>query len=170
MANSGGGMIVYGVVEEDKAATERIDESKCDEGYERTLRAVACSAIMPPVFNLGVCILVSPKGLRAVVVEVPGSVEVPHLVEHRKQRGFYGSPRRNDADTHWMTERELESMYRLRFEERRHSTETLDALHADASAGRDTAERVWLIGVAHPRIPQLRERLSEEAALVAERP
>ena len=163
MANSGGGVIVYGVDEVDKAATGRVDENKCDESYERTLRAVACSAIMPPVFNLGVRILGS-EGRRAVVVEVPASVEVPHLVRHCDSPHFYGAPRRNDADTIWMTERELESMYRTRFEERRHSTETLDALHADASAGRDTTERAWLIGVAHPRIPQLRERLTEGEA------
>ena len=74
MANSGGGVIVYGVDEVDKAATGRVDENKCDESYERTLRAVACSAIMPPVFNLGVRILGS-EGRRAVVVEVPASVE-----------------------------------------------------------------------------------------------
>lgn len=163
MANSGGGVIVYGVVEVDKAATGRVDESKFDEGYERTMRAVARSAIMPPVFNLGVRIL-GDEVPRAVVVEVPASVEVPHLVRHCDSPHFYGAPRRNDADTIWMTERELESMYRSRFEERRHSTETLDALHADASAGRDSAERAWLIGVAHPRIPQLRERLSEAEA------
>jgi hypothetical protein len=163
MANSGGGVIVYGVDEVDKAATGRVDENKCDESYERTLRAVACSAIMPPVFNLGVRIL-GNEGRRAVVVEVPASVEVPHLVRHCDSPHFYGAPRRNDADTIWMTERELESMYRLRFEERRHSTETLDALHADASAGRDTTERVWLISVAHPRLPQLRERLTEKDA------
>lgn len=163
MANSGGGVIVYGVDEVDKAATERVTEIKCDENYERTLRQVACNEIMPPVFNLGVRNL-GPPERRAVVVAVPSSVEVPHLVRHKKSRDYFGAPLRNDADTRWMTERELESMYRARFEERRHSTETLDALHADASAGRDTTERVWLIGVAHPRVPQLRERLTEKDA------
>lgn len=163
MANSGGGIIVYGVDESDKAATGRVDESKCDEGYERTMRALARSAIIPPVFHLEISKL-GDEEPRAVVVEVPASVEVPHLIRHSKSPHFYGAPRRNDADTVWMTERELESMYRSRFEERRHSTEALDALHTDAGAGRDTAERAWLIGVAHPRIPQLRVRLSEEEA------
>jgi hypothetical protein len=163
MANSGGGLIVYGVDEKDKAATKRVPEEKCDESYERTLRDVARSAIVPPVFNLGVCNL-GPSELRAVVVEVPASVEVPHLVRHDRSPHFFGAPRRNDADTIWMTERELESMYRARFDERRHATETLDALSADAAAGHDTETRAWLFGVAHPRLPQLRERLTLEDA------
>lgn len=52
MANSGGGMIVYGVTESGKAATGRFDVGPLDEHLERTLRAVAASKINPPVLNL----------------------------------------------------------------------------------------------------------------------
>lgn len=154
MANSGGGVIAYGVRESQKAATERVDAGICDETYERSLRRAAIVAIVPPVFHLTVDCLGS-EGNRAVVIEVPSSVETPHLIFRNE---YFGAPIRNDADTVWMKERELERLYRARFDERRHSAEALDALSVEASAGRDTTRRAWFIGVAHPRIPQIGDR------------
>jgi Putative DNA-binding domain len=51
MANSGGGMIVFGVKEIDKAANGRKDVGELDQAYERTLRSVAVSGIQPPVLR-----------------------------------------------------------------------------------------------------------------------
>jgi predicted HTH transcriptional regulator len=45
MANSGGGVIVFGVRESQKAATERVDVGEFDEAYERSLRSAAITAI-----------------------------------------------------------------------------------------------------------------------------
>ena len=160
MANSGGGVIVYGVREEQKAATSRVDVGELDEAYERSLRSAAITAISPPVFGLDVHRL-GAEGKRAVVVEVPASVDGPHLIYRNE---YFGAPVRNDSDTVWMRERQIEAMYRTRFDERRHATEALDALFAEASAGRDSDKRAWLIAVAHPRIPRLRERLSRDQA------
>jgi predicted HTH transcriptional regulator len=152
MANSGGGVIVYGVLESQKAATVRVDVGDVDEAHERSLRSVAVTAITPPVFRLAVHRL-DGSGKRAVVVEVPGSVDGPHPIYRNE---YFGAPVRNDSDTVWMKERQIEAMYRARFDERRHATEALDSLYTDASAGRDTGKRAWLIAVAHPRIPRLR--------------
>ncbi|MET8090797.1 ATP-binding protein [Micromonospora sp. NPDC005220] len=160
MANSGGGVIVFGVREEQKAATARADVGELDEAYERSLRSAAITAISPPVFGLVIHRLGS-EGKRAVVVEVPGSIDGPHLIYRNE---YFGAPARNDSDTVWMRERQIEAMYRARFDERRHATEALDALFAEASAGRDTGKRAWLIAVAHPRIPRLRERLNRDQA------
>ena len=68
MANSGGGVIVFGVRESQKAATERVDVGEFDEAYERSLRSAAITAISPPVFGLNVHRL-GTEGARAVVVE-----------------------------------------------------------------------------------------------------
>lgn len=160
MANSGGGVIVFGVTETQKVATGRVDAGEFDEAYERSLRSVAITAISPPVFGLNIHRLGS-EGNRAVVIEVPASVEGPHLI-YRNQ--FFGAPMRNDADTVWMKERQIEAMYRARFDERRHATEALDVLSTEASAGRDTDRRAWLIGVGHPRIPRFRDRLTRDEA------
>ena len=160
MANSGGGVIVFGVRESQKAATERVDVGEFDEAYERSLRSAAITAISPPVFGLNVHRL-GVEGNRAVVVEVPASIDGPHLIY---RNDYFGAPVRNDSDTVWMKERQIESMYRARFEERRHTTEALDSLYEEAAAGRNSGKRAWLIAVAHPRIPRFRERLTREDA------
>jgi hypothetical protein len=158
MANSGGGVIIYGVREVQKAATERIDVGALTEQYERTLRSAALTAISPPVFGLIVHRL-GAEGNRAVVIEVSASIDGPHLIYRNE---LFGAPVRNNADTAWMKERQIEVMYRARFNGRRNAIEELDALFSDASAGRDTDKRAWLIAVAHPRLPRFQERLSPE--------
>lgn len=160
MANSGGGIIVFGVRESQKAAIARVDVGELDEAYERSLRSVAISAITPPVFGVNVYRL-GNRGNRAVVVEVPPSIDGPHLIY---KNDYFAAPARNDSDTVWMKERQIEAMYRARFEERRHATEALDVLFDEAAAGRDSDKRAWLIGVAHPRIPRLRNRLTRVEA------
>ncbi|WCO67932.1 ATP-binding protein [Iamia majanohamensis] len=149
MANSGGGMIVYGVAEDQKAATGRTDVGDLDEGHERALRSAAVTAISPPIFGLHVHRLGAP-GSRVVAVVVPGSVDGPHLIYRGE---LFGAPVRNDADTVWMRERQIEAMYRARFDERRHATEALDHLYAEAVRGRDIESRAWFIAVGHPRLP-----------------
>ncbi|GAB3460966.1 hypothetical protein GCM10027570_46410 [Streptomonospora sediminis] len=51
MANSGGGVIVCGVSESQKAATERVDIGEFDEAYERSMRSAAMTAVSPSGFG-----------------------------------------------------------------------------------------------------------------------
>jgi Putative DNA-binding domain len=148
MANSGGGMIVFGIKEKDKAANGREDVGKLDQTYERTLRSVAVSGIQPPVFGLGIYEL-GAEGARVLAVVVPPSVDVPHLIY---KNDYFGAPIRNDADTAWMRERQIESLYRARLDERRAGATALRELYAENAVGRDTDDRAWFIGVARPRI------------------
>lgn len=161
MANSGGGIIVYGVAEVEKAATEVVGVAKLDESHERAFKSAAVTGISPPVFGLNIQQFTSSEGKFVVVVEVPASVDGPHLVYRGE---YFGAPVRNGADTVWMRERQVEAMYRARFEERRHAAEELDSLFAEASAGRETNTRAWLVAVAHPRIPRVHHRLSRRDA------
>lgn len=162
MANSGGGVIVYGVTESEKAATGRVDVGDLTETHQRTLQSSVITAVSPPIFGLAFHRL-SGGGKRAVIVVVPASVDVPHLVY---RNDYFGAPVRNDADTVWMRERQIEVMYRARFDERRRATEVLDSLYGDAVAGRDTGNVAWFVAVAHPRIPSL-SRLSRDDARAA---
>lgn len=159
MANSGGGMIVYGVEEDQKAATGRKDTGEFAENHERTYRKVAVTAITPPVFGLEVYRLGTDT--QAVAVIIPASVDGPHLIY---RNSYFGAPRRNNADTEWMQERESEAAYRARFDERRRSTEALDSLYVETAEGRDTDKRAWLIAVAHPRIPGVLARPTRDHA------
>lgn len=160
MANGGGGVIVYGVEETEKVAVRRVDVGDLTEIHERALRAAAVTAISPPVFGLKVERLGTEEP-RAVSVEIPASVDGPHLIYKNE---LFGAPIRNDADTVWMKERQVEAMYRARFDERRHAVEALDALYTEAAAGRDTEQRAWIIAVAHPRVPSLKVRLDRDGA------
>lgn len=160
MANTAGGLIVYGMRESQRAATGRVDIGEFDEAYERSLRSAAITAISPPVFGLVVHRL-GDEGRRAVVVEVPSSVDGPHLIYRNE---YFGAPVRNDSDTVWMKERQIEAMYRARFEERRHAAEALGNLYEEAAHGRDSSKRVWLIAVAHPRVLRYADRLTKDQA------
>lgn len=159
MANSGGGMIVYGVAENQKAATGRRHTGEFTENHERTYHKVAITAITPPIFGLQVQRLGTNP--HAVAVFVPASVDGPHLIYRNE---YFGAPRRNNADTEWMKEREIEAAYRARFDERRRSNDALNALYAETAAGRDTDHRAWLIAVAHPRVPDVLARPNHDEA------
>lgn len=160
MANSGGGLIVFGVEEDQKRGTRPTDAGEVSESYERTLRRVAVGGIHPPVFGLGVERL-GAEPTRALAVVVPASVDVPHLI----YRGdYFGAPIRNHADTEWMRERHLESLYRARLDERTRSQTALVNLYGEIADGRDSRSRAWLVAVARPRVPLIGRRMSHEQA------
>ncbi|WP_395690093.1 RNA-binding domain-containing protein [Nocardioides sp.] len=160
MANSGGGVIVYGVEEQQRVATERVDAGDFGENYERTLRKVASSSIQPPVLGLGVHQVGDPM-CRALVVVVPLSVDGPHLIW--KNDAFL-APYRNHADTEWMGERQLEAAYRARFDERRTAEHALVNLYDEISAGPASSDRAWMYGVARPRLTATYERMGRGEA------
>lgn len=162
MANNGGGLIVYGVNETQKAATDRVDVGDFDEGYERALRSAAITAISPPVIGLKIHRLGTEADQnRAVVVQIAASADGPHLIYRNE---LFGAPIRNDSDTVWMKERQIELMYRARFDERRHASDALDALFKDAASGRNTGDRAWFIAVAHPSVPKFLRRMDRDEA------
>lgn len=146
MANSGGGVIVYGVNEQQKRAIGRTDVGGLTENHERTLRAAAYGAITPPVF-IGVH-AVGTSGKRAVAVIVPASVDGPHLIFRDK---FFGAPLRNDADTEWMKERQIEAAYRVRLEERRRADKLLTQLYDETATNWNSDQRALVVAVARPR-------------------
>lgn len=147
MANSGGGLLVYGVTETDSRASGRQNVGVRDERYETALTSVALSAITPPIFGVKVYQLGQPD-LRAIVVVIPESDEVPHLVYRNE---YFGAPRRNGAATTWLREREVESMYRARFDARRYADTALAELSERALDGYRRGALTF-VAVARPSI------------------
>lgn len=156
MANIGGGVIVYGVDEAEKAATERKCVGDLSENHERTLRAAAATAVTPPLFNIRIHRLLGEK--KAVVVEIPPSLDAPHLIYRAHS---FGAPMRNDADTAWMQERTLAEFYRRRFEARREMHGALERLYATEAPASPTAQRAQLVAVAVPHFPDPVRRMTE---------
>jgi hypothetical protein len=99
------GVVVFGVTEEQKRATGRVNIRDTNEAYERTLRRVAVSGIQPPIFGLGIHKL-GDEGRQALALVIPASADIPHLIYRGE---YFGAPIRNDADTVWMRERHLEA-------------------------------------------------------------
>lgn len=149
MANSGGGMLVFGVIEEDAAASGRVDAGEIDENYLRTLRRVAYTGISPAVTGIDVFTL-GDEGARAVAVVIPDSVDAPHLV-YKDQ--YFGAPVRNNSDTEWMKERQIELAYRARFRENADTAARMRELYVECRQAYSTSRAAQIIAVAQPRHP-----------------
>lgn len=150
MANSGGGMLVYGVDEDERAATRRVHAGDVDEGYERTVRRVAYTAITPPVTGLSIHVL-GPEDRRVVAVVVPDSADAPHLVFRNQD---FSAPLRNHSDTEWMREREIEAAYRARFTALADATAVADETYDEYRRAFSATDTAVIIAVAQPRHAQ----------------
>ena len=162
MANSGGGLIVCGVEEEAHTgrAKARCGIDEVSDEDERAVRSAAVTAISPPVFGLRLTrIGVAPS--RALVIEVPASMETPHMVF---RNDLFGAPIRNGASTAWMQEPQIERLYRARFNERRNADEGVERLWRDAASWYAADDRPYAVGVARPQTPHSTFRRDERAA------
>ena len=156
LANASGGVIVVGVAED---GSDRADEvSGVDEARARDLvrkfREVAASRVRPFIPALQVYRLPAAHdpSRHIVVVDVPRSPEVPHLVLWDKETMRY--PRRLGTDTVWLGETDLEAAYNRRFLTRQESAMQLRTLNADLRSHLvDAANRVWLLVTAQCSVP-----------------
>jgi hypothetical protein len=154
-ANAAGGMLIFGVEDEEKAATRRTDAGDCGENYERTIQQVCMTAITPPVFGVQTYLIGSGPN-RAVAIVVPPSTLGPHLIYKGDQ---FAAPLRTDADTHWMTERDIEAAYRARFDASRRSQDELVGIYDAMAQSFDAGQYAVFVGAVRPRVaPTLPER------------
>lgn len=153
MANSGGGLLVFGV-EESKDGTSAAGSlahiEKWDDAEQRRLRQVAYSAIQPPVHGLTFHDLKS-DGVRTVVLEVPASADAPHLVWIKER---FAAPLRYGAQTEYMNERQLETAYSSRRQMRSDLLARLQDTAANAVTPVATDGQVWLSITATPAQPR----------------
>lgn len=163
-ANAGGGMLVFGVTETNKAADGRYDSGELTESYERTIRQVCMAAITPPVFGVQAIAIPPRTGTRAVALVIPASPDGPHLVYRNDQ---FGAPLRTGADTIWMKERQLEAAYRSRFDGERRSEEALLQIYEDMAIAADASGRAVLVGAARPRSRRPRAEHRTEVSGIA---
>jgi Schlafen, AlbA_2 len=164
MANTNGGLLVYGVNETGRpnAASKIVSVGTRDEVTMRNIRWVAFNLIHPPVTGLSFQWLTARDSDESVLVlEVARSAEAPHLVRPKKQphgTGFwFAVPYRHGPDTEWMPERMIESAYRDRFANRRQREQDLRELHADlVVTATSLALNSSVVAVARRRILCLR--------------
>lgn len=149
-ANAGGGVLLFGVADVEKAAAGREDAGELDENYERTIRQACMTNIAPPVFGVEAIKIASTAEKRLAALVVPASPDGPHFVYRGE---FFGAPLRVGSDTHWLREQQIEAAYRSRFEGARRGEQALQQLYDDmvAAAVDPSVGAAVFIGVARPR-------------------
>lgn len=150
MANSGGGVIVYGVAESSGRAVSITPVSVLEADRARV--RVAASAARPIVPGMDLIPLVSPEDSEkgVIVAIIPGSPDAPHLVG---QGHMFGAPVRNGATTIWLDERAIERAYAERFSLRRSRNDVLMGMVEDLKDRLHLPGQTWLLGVATPLAP-----------------
>lgn len=151
MANTGGGVIVFGITDDGGKAGNRIDLSeKFGESFQRTFKRLAITSIDPPVFGLEL-FEVGEQGALVGVVVIPDSSRAPHMIAGKdKFKDYFAVPVRNGPDTQFLSEVEISRMYRERFELDRNAREQIQTLY-NRSLELTDDEEVWLVGAARPK-------------------
>lgn len=155
MANSGGGIIIYGVAESSGRA-ESVSHVSVVEA-DRSMILAAAAQAHPMVQGMELHALPGSEGsVEGVVVAiVPGSPNAPHMVG---QKHLYGAPVRNGPTTVWLDERAIERAYSERFNLRSSRNSLMVAMADDL---RDRLSLIngetWLVGVATPLAPLSRQ-------------
>lgn len=155
MANSDGGLIVYGVSELRGSGTaDKLVPVGAKEADLRSLRALAGSRIRPTVFGLDIFELGDEQDAGAVVVvHIPASEDAPHFLGDGQNGQKLGVPYRSGPETHWMRERDLERAYRERFERRVSDSEFLAASVDSLRDNLDIDRGAWITFAARPHQP-----------------
>lgn len=162
MANAGGGMIIYGVIEDGSEAADIRDVGPITDIILRELRGAAFSGITPPVLGLQLLAITdADNGESVLALLIPPSDEAPHLVF---RHDMFGAPVRIGTQTGWMKERMLESAYRQRFAERDRRLIGLDDLFDESAAPFREPHRAWMVAVARPEIRGRPKRIEPETA------
>jgi hypothetical protein len=149
MANTRGGLIVFGVRDENEEAAE-LTGLVNDERTRQSLRAAAWH-VRPLVDGLLIEALDGEDGAPGLIaVFVPPSPDAPHLVGERNEMGV---PYRYGTDTNWMSEGQLERAYRDRFSRRADDRAALSGLMDGLIPEIDLEKGIWVAVVARPVAP-----------------
>nr|WP_012476901.1 ATP-binding protein [Streptomyces sp. 44030]ABC67333.1 hypothetical protein pRL1.4c [Streptomyces sp. 44030] len=149
MANTRGGLIVFGVREDAERAAGLVGVANGDDERQR-LRSYALRWVRPVISELVIESLDDEEngdpGL--IVVFVPPSPDAPHVVGEKNEMGV---PYRSGPHTEWMFEAALERAYRDRFARQADDRAALRAL-TDGLVPEllNLADSVWLAVATRP--------------------
>ncbi|MCP2099928.1 MULTISPECIES: helix-turn-helix domain-containing protein [Actinosynnema] len=154
MANTRGGLIVYGVREHEGDGNHAAGLTDVPNG-ERDLQALRSHAhryIRPLVDGLVIEAIDDPDGTGPglIAVSVPSSPDAPHVIGEKNRMGV---PYRYGTDTNWMSESELERAYRDRFTRRADDRTALTALIDGLRPEIDLSKGVWVAVATRPVAP-----------------
>jgi schlafen family protein len=150
MANTRGGLIIFGITDNDGRAGT-ISGVASGESERQRLSNVAASRIHPIVPGLNLFAINGREGDPSLlVISIPASADAPHLIGNDDQIGI---PFRDGPNTRWMRERTLERAYADRFTRRASSADALREQRHDVSEQLDTSQGSWIVVVSRPTTP-----------------
>jgi hypothetical protein len=150
LANTRGGVIVFGVAEDRGRGTAKaVTPVDISERAQAKLRSTAANLVHPFVSGLDIVPVMANEGDASgvLVVVVPASPDAPHLLGGQDK---FGCPFRDGPTTRWMRERDLEAAYRERFGRRTDERQQL-ADSFDDLTDRLDLDQLWIAGVARLR-------------------
>ncbi|MFJ2651582.1 helix-turn-helix domain-containing protein [Streptomyces sp. NPDC087420] len=156
MANTRGGLLIYGV--SDEIELVGIDLSEVDE---KQMRQALRNAIQPYVPGVDLVPLPAPDGgLDVLVVDVPPSESAPHFQygweQKDKDRATFNAPYRVKDDTFYLAEHQVARAYQDRFARQDAAGALLNAhlAHATDTVLHQPGQRcAWLVVAASPARP-----------------
>ncbi|PFG50213.1 putative DNA-binding protein [Amycolatopsis sulphurea] len=150
MANTRGGLIVFGVRDENEEAADLTGLSN-DERTRQSLRVLIWHHVRPLVDGVLIEAINGEDGEPGLIaVFVPPSPDAPHLVGDKNEVGV---PYRYGTDTNWMSEGQLERAYRDRFSRRADDRAALSTLMDGLVPEIDLEKGIWVAVAARPVAP-----------------
>ncbi|VEI13834.1 Uncharacterised protein [Trueperella bialowiezensis] len=151
MANSGGGWIVFGVVEDNEtSAASKLKPIRWNSDEHQRILRTAYARVSPPVLGLEFFALPLAEG-HVVLMRVPDSRDAPHFA--RKGNDAFVAPRRNGPHTAFMSERDIERGFRERFQRRDDDERELQQLFEETGKSLNPSDGVCCVLVAIPNEP-----------------
>jgi hypothetical protein len=169
MANTRGGLIVFGVRDSEEKAVELVGVPN-GQSERQTLTNYAARWVRPLIGEVVIEALDGRQGEPGlIVVFVPPSPDSPHVVGEKNEMGV---PYRYGPHTSWMSESELERAYRDRFSRQADDRAALAALIDGLMPEVDSAAGVWLAiatrpVLSPPRTPRPDRQLAIDAISAA---
>lgn len=152
LANSRGGLLVYGVVE-DRATgrADRIEPVNLTDAVQRRIRSWLQRRVHPGVSGVELLDLPCSDGEAEglLVLDVPQSPDAPHLIGGAEK---LGAPYRVGTQAFWMDERGLERAYRDRLSRRESDEARLSQMIDYLSEQLELERDAWILGVATPSV------------------
>ena len=109
LANGGGGDLIFGIEEDQGAASEVIGLDSFDLDKDRLrIESILRDGIAPRIVGIRVQPVVLSNGRMAIIVRVPNSLNRPHMVVFKRWSRFYS---RNSAGKYQLDVHELRSAF-----------------------------------------------------------
>lgn len=166
LANTAGGLIAIGIMEDDQARASTAPGVPLAEEDERRIRQIIGTHVVPmPVLDLIRVEDPDQAGHGLVLIAVPRSPLAPHAVIVNEGLRY---PRRNGATTRYLSEPEVAAAYRERFAAARSQSERAQEIEAEAISRLATGEdSLWVVTSLVPDLPG--ESVIDQGALNAAR-